>query len=57
MTIEEKAEIVALARLAGVTGDDSEILDKYCEYYQKTFESLKAKVPNPTVKVIDRSFF
>lgn len=56
MKIEDKARIVALARLAGVTRDDSEILDKYCEYYQKTFESLMSQVQKPTVEVINRPF-
>jgi len=56
MTVEEKAKIIALARLAGVTGEDSEILDKYSEYYQTTLESLKKQVPSPTVKVIKRPF-
>lgn len=56
MTVEEKAKIIALARLTGVTGEDFEILDKYSEYYQKTMKSFIDQAPKPTVKVVDRSF-
>ena len=56
MTAEEKANIIALAKLAGVTGEDSDILDKYSEYYKATLESFKKQAPKPTVTVINRPF-
>lgn len=42
MTVKERAEIVAFARLLGVTGTDKEIIDRYTAYYQTALKSLSA---------------
>lgn len=56
MTIDERAKIVAFARLLGVTGSDKEIFDKYWEYYQNAQKSLRESEPMPTVRVMKRPF-
>ncbi len=39
MEIEEKAKIIAFAKLLGVDGSDMEILDKFEKYYQSAMKS------------------
>lgn len=42
MSKEERAKVVAIARLAGVAGTDKEIIDRYTAYYQTALKSLSA---------------
>lgn len=54
MTLDEKAKIVALARLLGVAGSDKEIFDKYWEYYQDAKENLAKTETTPQAKACRR---
>lgn len=54
MNSEEKARIVAFAKLLGVSGSNSEIFDKYWKYYQKALKDFKEENDKP--EVIERLF-
>lgn len=57
MTSQEKASLIAFARLLGVSGSDDEILATYEKYYNAAFKSLSEKpIEGNPVTVIKRPF-
>lgn len=54
MGYEDKARIVAFARLLGVTGTNQEIFDKYWEYYQAALPTFAPVVKPAEVEIVRR---
>lgn len=57
MGIDEKAKIIAFAKLLGVDGSDKEILDKFEKFYQSALKSqTEQTIESNSVTVLKRPF-
>lgn len=56
MTIPEKAHIIAVAKLCGVTLPDDLILKKYGEYFAEAQQALTADCKEPVAEIFKRPF-
>jgi hypothetical protein len=54
--MDEKAKIVAFAKLCGATGTPIEILEKYDEYFKEALEFLSQQSEQVEAKVFKRPF-
>jgi len=55
MDIQEKAKIIALAKLLGCTLPNSEVLDKYSQYFQESLEEIRKITKLSTATIGSRS--
>lgn len=56
MTIQERAHIIAIARILGCTMTDVEIIGKYSEHYQEALKSLSKDAKIGEVEIFKRPF-
>lgn len=56
LTTQEKANIIALARLVGITDKSEDILNRYEQLYKEAFASLSSATASAKVEVFKRPF-
>ena len=56
MDLQEKARVLALAKLSGIDKTDSEILETYSQYFQEALKKLQNNTEPAKVEVFKRPF-